>query len=256
MSLSAKIARPSSTNFFILVGLTLGFGWLLASGGPLWFEGLTVFMFIMLGWLVSVCLHEWGHAYVAHLGGDTTVRDRGYLTLDPFHYTNPMTSIAMPLIIVAMGGIGLPGGAVYLRLDLLRSDAWRVATYLAGPAMSGLFGLFLALLVTLRGAPEGGELFWNAVALLAFLQVTAFFFNLLPLPGFDGFGALSVLLPPGAVRAAHRLAPVIMIGFIMAVVSYPRALQPLFDAAFGAVDTLGVSPRRVIAGLRSFQFWR
>lgn len=255
MTSDASRAAPSSMNFLILAVLTLGLGWLLAMNPDLKFQGATVFLFVMLGWLVSVCLHEWGHAIVAHLGGDTSVRARGYLTLDPFHYTNPTTSIVMPLLIVALGGIGFPGGAVYVRHDLLRSDAWRVATYLAGPAMTGVSALVLALAYGARGAADGSAPFWDAVALLVFLQTTAFFLNLLPLPGLDGFGALSVFLPIEARRAVAQFAPMVMIAFIITVMSVPGAIEPLFKAAFGVTDGLGVRRIDIGHGLDRFQFW-
>ena len=38
---------------------------------------------IILGWIFSVCLHEFGHAAVAYWGGDRTVKEKGYLTLNP-----------------------------------------------------------------------------------------------------------------------------------------------------------------------------
>ena len=65
-------------------------------------------------WVFSVCIHEWGHAFVAYHGGDYTVKDKGYLTLNPIHYTHPVTSILLPALFMMMGGIGLPGGAVYI----------------------------------------------------------------------------------------------------------------------------------------------
>jgi Zn-dependent protease len=48
------------------------------------------FFIVTALWVFSVCLHEFGHAYVAYRGGDYTVRDKGYLTLNPLHYTHPL----------------------------------------------------------------------------------------------------------------------------------------------------------------------
>ena len=74
--------RPSPI-FLALLGLT-------AVGGVLaWLAGSTVrplsyagvFIFVIAGWLVSLCLHEFGHAYTAWRFGDHDVAMRGYLTL-------------------------------------------------------------------------------------------------------------------------------------------------------------------------------
>ena len=75
---------------------------------------LLVFPFVFIGFVISLCLHEFGHAIVAYHCGDRTVRDKGYLTLDPLRYTDLQYSILFPLLIMALGGIGLPGGAVYI----------------------------------------------------------------------------------------------------------------------------------------------
>ena len=48
-------------------------------------------------------------------------RPRGYLTLNPFKYAHPLLSIVLPLFFIVQGGIGLPGGAVYLHPHAFRS---------------------------------------------------------------------------------------------------------------------------------------
>ena len=73
-----------------------------------------VFLFIVTGWLVSLCLHEYAHALAGFFSGDKTVADRGYLRLNPLKYTSPLLSIVLPVVVVILGGIGLPGGAVWI----------------------------------------------------------------------------------------------------------------------------------------------
>jgi hypothetical protein len=82
---------------------------------------------VIVGWIASVCLHEFGHAIVAYWGGDTTVKDKGYLTLNPLKYTDIGYSLALPVVFLILGGIALPGAAVYINHTLLRSRAWNSA---------------------------------------------------------------------------------------------------------------------------------
>ncbi|MFQ3628339.1 MAG: site-2 protease family protein, partial [Cyanobacteriota bacterium] len=42
-----------------------------------------VALFVFVVWIASVCLHEFGHALVAYWGGDRSVKEKGYLTLNP-----------------------------------------------------------------------------------------------------------------------------------------------------------------------------
>ncbi len=93
-----------------------------------------VFPFVLTGWLISLCLHEFGHAVVAYRSGDRSVVGNGYLTLDPLRYTDVQFSIFWPLVYLAIGGIGLPGGAVYLNKNMIRSPVDRSLVSAAGPA--------------------------------------------------------------------------------------------------------------------------
>ena len=49
-------------------------------------NGIFVFLFVLGGWIISLALHEFGHAVVAYRAGDRSVAKKGYLSLNP-HYT-------------------------------------------------------------------------------------------------------------------------------------------------------------------------
>jgi Zn-dependent protease len=239
---------------FLAAGVALYTG--IASGG------VPVFVFVMAGWVVALCLHEFGHAYVAYRGGDTGVRERGYLSLDPLGYSHPMFSIVLPVLFLAIGGIGLPGGAVYIDRDKLKTRRWDSLVSIAGPAMT--FACFLALAAPFffevyRGAePDkiAGTLdFWAGLAMLAYILAMAVVFNLLPLPGFDGFGALAVFMSRETERKLMQYAQPVMLLFILAVVVYPAALRPLNVAAGYMNQLLGVPLGLVGHGLSLFRFW-
>src|SRR5262249_35482732 len=116
------------------------------------FGRFAVFAFVLVGWLISLCLHEFGHAVVAYVSGDPGVRSKGYLTLDPLRYVNLQFSIVWPLVLLAIGGIGLPGGAVYLNTWALRSRGHRALVFAAGPLATLL--VLILLLVVLHAAGD------------------------------------------------------------------------------------------------------
>ena len=145
-------------------------------------------LIVVIGWVFSLCLHEFSHALVAYMGGDYTVRDKGYLTFNPLKYTHPVYSLLLPLLFLVMGGIGLPGGAVYIETWRLRSRHWRTAVSLAGPTSNLLLAIILGLF--LHFAPVNFSGVWPGLAFLALLQVTAVVLNLIPVPPFDGYNAL------------------------------------------------------------------
>ncbi|HVO69994.1 MAG TPA: Clp protease N-terminal domain-containing protein, partial [Aggregatilineaceae bacterium] len=107
-------------------------------------NSLFTFIFVLVGWVFSVTLHEFCHALVAYLGGDYTVKDKGYLSFNPLKYAHPMLSIGLPLLFLALGGIGLPGGAVYIDRHRLKNKWWSAAVSAAGPAANLLLAILLA----------------------------------------------------------------------------------------------------------------
>src|SRR5512142_3077578 len=149
------------------------------------YRHLMTFLVVLVGWIFSLCLHEFSHALVAYYGGDTTVREKGYLTFNPLKYTHPLYSLVLPLMFLVLGGIGLPGGAVYIETWRLRSRGWMSAVSLAGPSANLLLALVLG--IVLRFAPANAGGIWPGLAFLAYLQLFAVILNLIPLPPFDGF---------------------------------------------------------------------
>ena len=166
-------------------------------------NGLMLAITVLLGWIATVCLHEFGHALVAYYGGDTSVKDKGYLTLNPLKYTDIGYSLVMPVVFLVIGGIALPGAAVYIDTSLLRGRAWKSAVSAAGPLATALVALILSIPFQLGWATADSWV-WQALALLTLFQVAGFFFNLLPMPSFDGFGIIEPWLPLGAQRTAQR----------------------------------------------------
>src|SRR5436309_1747647 len=79
---------------------------------------------ILIGWILTVVLHEFAHGLVGYLGGDYTVKERGGLSLNPLQYVDPVMSLLLPAVFLMMGGVPLPGGATFIRRDLLRGHLW------------------------------------------------------------------------------------------------------------------------------------
>ena len=213
------------------------------------------FLFVMLGWVLAVGVHEFGHAWVAWLGGDHTVQDKGYLTFDPRKYADLQTTLIWPLIALALGGIGFPGGAVWLREDLMRGPLWRSAASLAGPVGSFLVLVVLVLALALMPVAPETETLAAAVAFLAFLQATAVVLNLLPVPGFDGFGVLRPFLPAGVRAAAARIEPVAPLIALAVLLLLPGASSVIFGLALSLAQAVGLSPTQVFQGYVDFRFW-
>ena len=102
-----------------------------------------------------------------------------------------------------MGGIGLPGGAVYIETWRIRNRYWLSGMSLAGPAANGVFAIFLAIL--LQVLPASTSNLWPGISFLIVLQIWAILFNLIPLPGLDGYGVIGPFLSPPIQMQMERM---------------------------------------------------
>lgn len=245
--------------FLIVVAVAVAGGVLLAfsnnsqaavDGGAL--------LLILGGWGTSLCLHEFGHAYVAYRGGDYSVRGKGYLTLDIRRYTDPVFSIVMPLLFLAFGGIPLPGGAVWVNHHALRSKRIECFVSLAGPFTNLVLGILLTQVV--RALPQSyvdqAPFLAAGLSYLALLQILAFVLNILPIPGLDGWGAIEPWLSPEARRFGAMVrpwAPFVLFILLIGVQSVNSAFFGLTDHVFSAV---GGNPLLAFYGQDAFLFWR
>jgi Zn-dependent protease len=249
-----RSVRPSPIFLSIVAVTVLGgvLAWLASAdvNRPLAYAG--VFIFVIAGWVVSLCLHEFGHAYTAWRFGDHDVAVRGYLTLNPLKYANPVLSIVLPMVFIAIGGIGLPGGAVWLHTSFM-TKTQRTLVSLAGPFANLVLAVVL-LASTLVFYDQSHFVFWAGVAFLGFLQVTAVLLNLIPIPGLDGYGALEPHLSQQTQRALDGFKPYAF--FILLIVLIAPPLNGwFFDAVYWVVDLFGGAGALAARGGRLTLFW-
>jgi len=210
------------------------------------------FVIIFFGWIFSLCLHEFSHAIVAYYGGDTTVREKGYLTFNPLKYTHPMLSIVIPLLILLMGGIGLPGGAVYIETWRIRNRYWLSAMSFAGPASNGLMVIVLSIL--LKVLPVSTASIWPGLSFLVVLEIWAILFNLIPMPGLDGYGVISPFLNPAIQMQMERIRAygiwvlILALWYLPFVGSFFWGIIFIISSIFGINWTLAMQGSQFLTG--------
>ncbi|MFT4201047.1 site-2 protease family protein [Gordonia sp. (in: high G+C Gram-positive bacteria)] len=249
-----KAVRPGWVFACLVIAAVFGVVMLIQSG----FESNTTaktgtVLFVLAGWVISLSLHEFAHALTAYRFGDTSVDARGYLTLDPLKYTHPGLSIGLPVLIILMGGIGFPGGAVYLHTRGFTKVQKSIVS-LAGPFTNLVLGaLLLGSLHFIDDATKPNLA--NAIAFLGFLQITATILNIIPIPGFDGYGAIEPYLSSGMRRTADKIAPY---GFLIVfvLIFIPAVGQAFFDVIYDVVGLFGTPWEMIAAGRDQFMFWR
>ncbi len=215
---------------------------------------MSVVIFVFLGWILSVCLHEFGHALVAYWGGDTSVKDKGYLTLNPLKYTDINLSLTLPLIFLLMGGIALPGAAVYVNHQNLRNRWWQSAVSAAGPVTSAIVTLLLAMPFKL------GLVSWNTqyqqlgsgLAFLIYLEIYVTIINSLPIPSLDGYGVIEPWLPSEFQLRLRRFSQSALL-FLFTLLWFVKPIgRFLGDLSTSIAQTLGVPVEMIGVGSALF----
>ncbi len=198
----------------------------------------------------AITLHEAAHGYVAKYFGDLTAHAAGRVSLNPLRHIDPIGTVALPLVLLAVsklfGGGGIlfgwakPVPVNFANLRRPKRDMLWVAA--AGPAANLLMALFWTLMVKI-GLGMTGNYFALPLALMGaagvFINVIFMVLNLLPLPPLDGGRILLSLLPH---RLAYQVARVEPYGFIILIVL-------LFSGALGFImwPLIGISMSLIAA---------
>lgn len=149
--------------------------------------------------VISIGLHEFGHAWVADLRGDLLPRAQGRVTLNPLAHADPLGTLLLPGIMIflpiLMGSplpFGLLGWGKPVQISLANPRTRRVDDILitlAGPAMNVALVVVFALIGVLGDvsvAGPGNQDFGRFLITGIFMNAGLAAFNLLPLPPLDG----------------------------------------------------------------------
>lgn len=147
--------------------------------------------------VIAIPLHELGHAVAAYFLGDRSVRYFGYFDLSPSKLRRLFDPLGLIAVFIALVGWGRKVPVQPNRISTMRQ---KVLYELGGPAANllgaVLFGVILRLVLRSGGVPSIAsplDLVTFALYAIWFLNVSIFAFQLLPVPGLDGWSIVEAL---------------------------------------------------------------
>ncbi len=175
--------------------------------------------------LMSLVLHELGHALVADWSGDPTPRQLGRITLNPLRHLDLFGTLLLLLV-----GFG------YARPVITQPQLYRYRWSFLAVSVAGIVvNLILALLAVflIRVLPFSR---WLVVGLqyIFAINVALAVFNALPIPPLDGSHILAALIPgPLGLRLRNTTLPVLV--FYLALILLLVPIQRLIGAVQGGL---------------------
>lgn len=201
--------------------------------------------------VLAISLHEMMHAQVGHWLGDDTAHAHGRISLNPLRHIDPLTTIALPLVLVLMG---LPPFAaakpVPINSHRLKFQEFGMALVgIAGPLTNLLLAIIsVALLYLLEpSAPAllaDGKMIVSGGYLIGFLtysiimNIGLFVFNMIPFPPLDGSRVLYALAPEGLQNVMMQIE---RMGF--------AAIMAFMFIGFPLISPAIISAQRMILNL-------
>jgi Zn-dependent protease len=223
---------------------------------------IAIFEFVLL--IFSLSFHECAHAWMASRLGDQTARLEGRITLNPMYHVDPIGTLLFPAIMIfgPLFGFTLFGGMLVgwaKPTPIITRNFRKIVrdenlVTLAGPASNLLlvlvaFGVLVTMAMTVPGGREmvvssfiaalspAGPIVPQPVVLLCTLAIlinlSLFFFNLLPIPPLDGSHILRNMLPYSAVQVYDRIGG--WISYLLMIFVGGTVLRMLIGPALGLV---------------------
>ncbi len=162
--------------------------------------------------LLAITLHEVAHGWAARYLGDPTAASLGRLSLNPIKHIDPVGTVAVPAILLVLGGF-LFGWAkpVPVNMQLLNDPKRDMALVAAaGPASNFVMAVMWAFAMKI-GLMSDSELMRLVLVEMGkvglFINLILMVLNLIPIPPLDGGRVLSGVLPDNLSMALAKIEP-------------------------------------------------
>ena len=176
----------------------------------------------IVGIAVAISVHEFGHAYSAHLLGDDTAKMYGRMTLNPAKHLDIMGLIAMLIV-----HIGWAKPVPVNPNNFKNYKVGNVIVSLAGVTANIIISIICVIIkkhVNMYAITE-------ITSAIIIYNVTFAAFNLLPIPPLDGWGVISSFIPYKYNEIAYKYESMSSIIFLVLIITgaYSIFISPIIN---------------------------
>jgi Zn-dependent protease len=185
------------------------------------------------GIIIGLTVHEFSHALVAHMCGDSTSKDQGRVTLNPLKHID-----LLGFIMLIFAGFGWAKPVQFSEQNLRNPKRDVIKIALAGPVSNALIAMVLSVLFSLLSHLIPGfhgsatqilrEVFLYAI----YINWGLFIFNLIPLPPLDGSHVLFFQLKrfPSLYEGLYKYGSLLLFGLIIGTYFTKINFLPIWPA--------------------------
>jgi Zn-dependent protease len=209
---------------------------------------LVIFLVVLL---LSISIHEAGHAWMSWKWGDDTAYMLGRVTLNPVAHIDVVGTLILPILgflSAASGGLALLGWGKACPVnprkwtDYKKGNFWVSIAGVLGNLILVIVALISMKIIILSGYLQLGDFdSSNPIAMflksLLLMNISLFIFNLLPFPPLDGSKILSTFLPESFQPILNFLDQFGMyVLFFLVMMGFTRVIMnPIMDKVMDGV---------------------
>ena len=176
----------------------------------------------IVGIAVAISVHEFGHAYSAHLLGDDTAKMYGRMTLNPAKHLDIMGLIAMLIV-----HIGWAKPVPVNPNNFKNYKVGNVIVSLAGVTANIIISIICVIIkkhVNMYAITE-------ITSAIIIYNVSFAAFNLLPIPPLDGWGVISSFIPYKYNEIAYKYESMSSMIFLIFILTgaYSIFVSPIIN---------------------------
>lgn len=159
---------------------------------------------------VAISVHEFGHAYSAHLLGDDTAKMYGRMTLNPAKHLDAMGLIAMLIVHI--------GWAKPVPVNPNNFKNYKVGNIIV--SLAGVTANIITAIICILINKYVNMYAINLIAYYVMVYNVGFAaFNLLPIPPLDGWGVISLFIPYKYNEIVYKYESMSSIIFLVLIIT-------------------------------------